>query len=1212
MKQSFRFLTMLLFATLFSATAFALDWVVPAPKASPMVLEDTFAIRNVGQNAFIYMGEAWGTQGIVDVTVPNGKFLLVRPQEATATVTTIDGDEVTFSVIELQDNSKGWGTHFIWRQPSDGNLGAGNKGCFVDNGGAPARYWNVAPIGNNVYTIQVPSLMTVENGYAEDVAYYEGEFLGIQTDHGSAWAASNAEGVTYGIYYDVVYADNPANCQWEFVKKADIDVYAAKTTLKEVAESASEKGIDVSAAKAVFDNPDATVAELEAATAALRDELLNVADWDNPVDVSDKYIVNATPTSGSNGVAPTGWTVTLTDTGTEPAPKYASNCGEIWNRSGGKISQVINLPAGVYRLTVQAYTRTGMEAWLAAGTEKMLIATVPSSEVNSLGDADTRFNNGDFVNTMVFATVEEGPVEISLTADSSNGDHWLAWRNWKLESLGSSIDSYKRLSESLSEGWEEEFIDKEYNQTYYDAVTEALSNANGATTREEAIAAYGVVSEAINSLRANAEAYGNLLERANEINEVVWNEYGADDRLIDILEGNPDFDIIGIFELIETDALSTEEAVAKLEELNALAELVKKELKQPGDDCSDMINNPTFRDAAGTNSGFHKWTVDSDNALQNNAGTIQVVEQWNGTSATSVIDVYQYVNLPKGAFRLATKGWYRSTTDYNTYLTNPDYQVVKSYLYGSASQFPFPDIYVKGYTDEEKELYFPNGNEYTATIDGITYHYPNNCTGAEELFTNPEIDCYDMYVDFIATGEPVKIGIKGTVVGYAWTIWDDFTLTFLGNDIESMKPIAEATIADAEALLDKQMSAEARTNLLNAINAARQAVDGAALVDAYVALGDVVDAANASINTYNRLKVANEELASEILKYMDSAKPEALEAANALNAEIEEGLAAGAYTDEQINDKIAEINEVLFDLRVPAGEASDDNPQDYTALIINPMYTSGTSGWTEDPEFAGAVTVEQENTSLGTQIGFAEGWNKSFNIYQDIKRLPEGTYRVKLQGLYRQEGTGTDAKTWKYGYASDNGLLDLLTDEEKENVVPFDPRAKIYANGDTINFARWIFLPKDDDEKAILQSAVDSEGSWTAFDDNLTDPTLIETYYYPNNRLALANRCDNPGWYDNEFYTYVDASGVLRLGACNKTALTLDWVPFSNWRLEYLGTESKYANVTGISEIAVGETVSKSIFTADGRRVNSLVKGMNILKTTSKDGKTEVKKVIVK
>ena len=1207
MKQSFRFLTMLLFATLFSATAFALDWVVPAPKASPMVLEDTFAIRNVGQNAFIYMGEAWGTQGIVDVTVPNGKFLLVRPQEATATVTEEDGSETSFTVIELQDNSKGWGTHFIWRQPSDTNLGEGNKGCFVDNGGAPARYWNIAPVGNNVYTIQVPSQMTVDHGFAEDVAYVDGEFLGIQTDHGSAWAATNAEGVTYGIYYDVVYADNPANCQWEFVKKSDIDVYAAKATLKEVAEQASEKGIDVSAAKAVFDNPDATVAELEAATAALRDELVNVADWDNPVDVSDKYIVNPTPTSGSNGVAPTGWTVTLTDTGSEPAPKYANNCGEIWNRAGGKIFQVINLPAGVYRLTVQAYTRSGMEAWLAAGTEKMLIATVPSSEVNGLAAADTRFNNGDFVNTMVFATVEDGPMELSLTADSDNGDHWLAWRSWKLESLGSSIDSYKRLSESLSEGWEEEFIDKEYNQTYYDAVTEALSAASAATTREEAIAAYGVVSDAINSLRANAEAYGNLLNRANEIEEVLWNEYGGEDDLVDIIEGTADMPSIA--ELIETDALTTEEAIAKLEEVNRVAEEVLKNMLKDGDDATRFITNPTFRDAGGTNSGFNKWTVDSDKALQNNAGSIEVVEQWNGTSATSMIDVYQYVNLPKGAFRLSTKGWYRSTTNYNDYKNNPDYQAVKSYLYGSASQFPFPDIYKKQYTAEEKEIFFPQGNEYHFTgDDGETYYCPNNCTGANELFNNPEVHDYDMYVDFIATGEPVKIGIKGTVVGYAWTIWDDFQLTFLGRDTDVMQPIADATVADAEALLEKPMASDARANLVNGIDAVKSATDGNTMIDAYVALGGLMDAANASINTYNRLKTANEELASDILKYMDTAKPEALEAANALNAEIEQGLAAGQYTDAQIEEKIAEIKEVSFDLKIPAGE---EYPQDFTALIVNPMYTSGISGWTEAPEFAGNVGVEQETTSQGTNIGFAEGWNKAFDIYQEINRLPEGTYRVKVQGLYRQEGGDVDAKIWKYGYAAANNKLDLLTDAEKENVPEFDPRAKIYANGDTIDFKRWIFMPQDDDEKAILQSGLSDEGLWIEYEDNITDPDAPVPYYYPQNRKALANRCDF-GWYENEFYTYVDATGVLRIGCCNKTGKALDWVPFSNWRLEYLGTESEHESTTGISEKAISEITGKAIFTADGRRVNTLVKGLNIIKTTTKDGKTEVKKVIVK
>ena len=119
------------------------------------------------------------------------------------------------------------------------------------------------------------------------------------------------------------------------------------------------------------------------------------------------------------------------------------------------------------------------------------------------------------------------------------------------------------------------------------------------------------------------------------------------------------------------------------------------------------------------------------------------------------------------------------------------------------------------------------------------------------------------------------------------------------------------------------------------------------------------------------------------------------------------------------------------------------------------------------------------------------------------------------------------------------------------------------------------------------------------------------TYFYPNNRLALANRCDY-GWYDNELVCYVDGTGILRIGACNKTAQSLDWVPFSNWRLEYLGPDDPVKYTTGVGEIATGETASKTIFTADGRQVNSYVKGLNIIKTTDKNGKTVVKKVIVK
>lgn len=1206
MKQCFRFLTMLLFTTLFSSTAFALDWVPPTPKASQLVAEDTFAIRNVGQNAFLYMGEAWGTQGIVDVT--NGKFLLVRPQETITSVILEDGSNLDFTVYELQDNSKGWGTHFIWRQPSDGNLGAGNKGCFVDNGGTPARYWNIASVGNNVYTIQIPSPMTVENGFTEDVAYVEGEFLGIQTDHGSTWAASNADGVTYGIYYDVVYADNPANCQWEFVKKADIDIYDAKLKLKEVAEQADAAGISVAAAKAVYDNPDATVEEIEAATTALRDALLNDADWDNPVDVSDKYIVNPTPTTGTNGTAPTGWTVTLTDSGTEPAPKYANNCGEIWNRAGGKISQVIDLPTGVYRLTVQAYSRTDMKSWLAAGDNKMLIKTVPSSEVNSLSQADPRFTAGDFDNVMVFATTEDGPLELSLTADTDNGDHWMAWRNWKLESLGSKLDSYIRMAQSIGEGWEEEFVDRIYSQRYYDAVTEALSTAATATTADEAIAGCKTIQNALDMLRANADAYEALKTRTEEIYEKIWDELDGDDILLEMIEGNG-ADDNGILANIEDGVYTTEEAIAKLDELNARVDEVNKNLMQPWDDVTDkFVKNYTFRNASGTNSGFDKWTVDSDNALQNNAGTIQVVEQWNGTSATSTIDVYQYVNLPKGAFRLSTKGWYRSTTNYSTYQTDPAYQKVSSYLYGSASQFPFPDIYVKGYTDEEKAEYFPNGNSYTATIDGVTYYYPNNCTGADELFTNENVDWYDMYVDFIATGEPVKIGIKGTVVGYAWTIWDDFKLTFLGKDVDNLLPVAQTSIDEAKALLEYPMSNEARQRLNNAIAAAEGATEGNALIDAYVALGAVKDATQASIDTYSRLKTENEKLAQAIIDYADKASDEAIANATALNAEIEEGLAAGSYSDDQVQEQIDRIADAIIDLQNVPGT---DYPIDYTARITNPKYLDGKTGWSEAEGFEGVVTVEQQSNSEGN-IGIAEGWNKGFEIFQEIKRLPEGSYRVSVRALYRQEGTGVDTKIWRYGYAESLGKLDMLAEADKTDVPEFDPRAKLFANGDSVDLARWIFIPENEDDRYILQGADGDGSAWTAIEDTITDAYSPVTYYYPNMRVAAANRFEFPGFYENKVVCYVDNTGLLKLGLSNKNGKSLDWVPFSDWKLEYLGPEDPIKETTGVGEIAAREIINNEIFTTDGRRVNTTVKGVNIIKTTDKNGKTVVKKVIVK
>jgi len=1203
MKQCFRMFAMLLFATLAGTSAWA-EIEVPLPTFQPLQAGDTVYIYNVGTQKLVGWGEGWGTQAIVNDT--GLRYVLKNKRD--------DGAMITINDEEFESLPEGqyWlyspdvldkAGHSIDRWDDGGQVGSGIKCCFADQSDWDTRgIWVITSVGNNLYKFTMPEglpdFTEMQNQYVE------GECLGVQLDH-----QTNQGQPTYGLYFDVVYADNPTFCQFAFLPAQAMSAYLLKKDLAKLVEEADALGIDASEARTIIANPDATKEEVQAVYDTLYVALKDADQYNHPEDVTSLYIVNPNPVSNTNG-----WE---TPQGQPNAFDPGNNNAEFWNLSGYSLRQTIhNLPAGVYMLRAIAMTRTDMETYLSAGDVSMKVATVGAGEVNNRSQANAWFNAGNGVNDLTFVQEAEGDVEIALTADNSTGDHWTVWRSFQLFFRGDKADAVGKAAQALTENWEEEFADAIYSQPYYDAVTEGIAQQADATTTEAAIAAYVATRDALTALRANVDAYEALQTRANEIYEIIWDQLDGDDMLLAMIEGGTYEDretgIVtdygsGILANIEEGNYTTEGAIAMLDELNERVNWVNNNLMQPGDDVTEkFVENPTFRAANGTSSGFYKWTVDSDDALQNNAGTITVVEQWNGSANTSMIDVYQYIDVAKGAYRLSTKGWYRSTTDYNTYKTNPDYQAVKSYLYGSASQFPFPDIYVKGYTDEEKAEFFPNGNSYTATIDGVTYYYPNNCTGAEELFNNENIDCYDMYVDFIATGEPVKIGIKGTAVGYAWTIWDDFKLTFLGKEVDDMLPVAEASIKEAKALLEYPMSNEARQRLNAAIAAAEGATDGNALIDAYVALGTVKDATQASIDTYSRLKFENEKLAQAIIDYADKASDEAIANANALNAEIEEGLAGGIYNDDQVQEQIDRIADAIIDLQNVVGT---DYPIDYTARITNPKYLDGKTGWSEAEGFEGVVTVEQQSNSEGN-IGIAEGWNKGFEIFQEIRRLPEGSYRVSVRALYRQEGSGVDTKIWRYGYAESLGKLDMLSEADKTDVPAFDPRAKLFANGDSVDLARWIFIPENEDDKAILQGA-EGDG-WIAIEDTIADPYSPMTYYYPNLRVCAANRFEFPGFYENQVVCYVDNTGLLKLGLSNKNGKSQDWVPFSDWKLEYLGPEDPIKEDTGVGEIAAREIVNSEIFTTDGRRMNSMMKGINIIKTTDKNGKAVVKKVIVK
>lgn len=1268
MKQSFRYV-MLLIATFIGTSAFAADWNIPEPGPSAFVPGDTFAIRNVGVQCFIFRGEAWGTQACVNSKGQDafaaGEYFLIAP--------TVENNETFGSYYILFDNHGTWGSHRIWRQPSDGNLGA-YKGCFVDNAGngAASHLWDIQPVGDNKYTIGVPPTVTVDNGAAESVAYVEGEFWGVQLDHGSDWAAGNAEGVTYGIYYDVVYADNPANCQWEFINKKDIDIYDGKVKLAGMCDDAADLDYDTSSYAALVNNPNATLEEINKAIEELTEILKKLNSWDYPTDITEGII--KTPNPYKNHAD--GWTVydgqgkelTANDIGTS-SQHGEWWIGEFWSQSGYSIHQTIHVPAGVYTLRCYALTRAAdgstykedFNAVLKAGDNQIFIARRPRGTVNDRSGAAALFARDDCKNDISWVQLEDGDVEISLTADSQHSDYWMPWRNFQLLDRGANMLSYQKAAAALAEGWQEEFIDENgeprdiFTQSYYDAIADAVASIPTSTNTEEAYAIYKKVQQSLNDLRTNVYYYKELKARTYDESNYKYEDpydpkFGGNDGFPEVWQEAAD-----IFDY--EDYTKTNEYLEDLynrymeARQNAIYTVI--ELAKPGESVTAYIENPSFKNEDGTSSSFAGWTVASSSTFQNNAGSIPVIEQWNGSSSTGVIDVYQNVAIRKvGAYQLRTKGWYRSSTVQDTHDNTEGYQTVNTFLYGASSEYRFHDIYEHPYTPAEKQQYFPKGNSYNPvdgsnqvksglnTEDeetdedfiqrmadsGIETLLPNNCTGANELFNNPDVTWYDMTCDFLGLGVdyPVKIGVRGRdVPGYAWLIWDDFEMIYLGDDLATMKRVAQATADNLrdefyeDGELKNPMSAVAKKGIDDCISGIEDATDVDGLVAAYKNADPAAETARSSVAGYQKVQLELDKLNDKIVDKASTALDDRLTTAVELAQEVEAALAEGTIADDGIDAVIKRIDDAIAGLNLPNNYAdgSDDNPIDFTDMITNPLYFDGytsaasTTGWTAD----GLNNVEVEDYT----IGYAEGWGSTaeaatFDIYQDIQGLPAGTYEVKVNGLFRQGGTTADAKMTQYGYAESLGKLDLLDDKAKEDVPEYTGAGQFYAVGDGVEtykpLHRWIFIGTDEwNEDVAADFNSSGSGQYYTYVDSLSEEGVQTEYYFPDNRENLYTRAMFLYYENDGLYANVGEDGVLRIGARNQNATALDWTPFSNWRLYYLGTESKHAT-DGIRETEVSPALRiDGIYSIDGRRMNKLQKGLNIVVSNGKAQKILVK-----
>ena len=215
-----------------------------------------------------------------------------------------------------------------------------------------------------------------------------------------------------------------------------------------------------------------------------------------------------------------------------------------------------------------------------------------------------------------------------------------------------------------------------------------------------------------------------------------------------------------------------------------------------------------------------------------------------------------------------------------------------------------------------------------------------------------------------------------------------------------------------------------------------------------------------------------------------------------------------ASTLADIQTAIASITAKLLEDEL--SKASRENPIDVTdKFITNPRYENNDNeGW------KGNV---QPGIDANSNLQNAEFFNTNFDTYQDLQGLPDGIYRLSLQGFYRAglEGPAYEAK--QSGNEPLNAELYVTTNSKTtttkvQSIFTGAPTSKLGVDGE-INL-----------------------GSW----------------WVPNTMSAAAVYFAKDYYKDNSIEVQV-TNGLLRIGLRKTTTIRRDWVMIDNWKLEYLG-----------------------------------------------------------
>ncbi len=1193
------------------------------------VVGEYYVIYNVGTQMYFSQGNNWGTRASIDAKHP----LVVQ-------FTLPSGKSLEDNALMLNDYclyNKKWKNAFFDSETA----------IFVDRGSQANYFWQVVPVGNKTYRLQASPANPALNPTA-----YPNKFVGrdesVAQDLGNNQGSRNVnlEALPLSPFIEAKAGNH---VDWQFFAAPGWKEYAAQKVLFDKSEDlriAIEKGMDagideniLANAIEVYTNLASTVEEMDAQIMAImkaiNGEVGAGATASDPVDVTADLLVNADYENGNND----GWK------GDAPAINGSALNAEFFNKNYTYFQPLQGIRNGVYSLSVRGYYRVGstqnsynefplrsnlnakLMAQTAAGEVHFPIANifagaaeedvagsgsanindeifVPNSMVAAASyfDEDINENAANYDNTLFFV-VTDGVANVGMRKDKTIDNDWTLFDNWTLNYYGNEADAYQLMFTSTKEAYQLPEDGYVVTRAYLEAFNSAAPAGSDAAAY---VAALKTLESAYDTLTTNATLWVELDKVKSDAEGVAANDkldpaytapLGEWAMTVMMLKGQAALTNAELRTLIATKKAEIEEAK-------------KHPAADAGEvDMTEMLKNPAF--------DTNDWTGWTKTAAS--GGNVAVAEKcaeaWNNSS----FDIYQVVkNAPVGVYRISVQGFYRygRGDDAYRYYQAQEVPEVKLngapvFVYLNEKTTPFKNVFDEPVDDPE--FYAPaNVGTYQST-DG--QYYPNAMADAAIAFGAGMFTQDAM--GLVTEGQDMRIGVKGSSnqLGDSWVIFDNFKLTYVGYEASIIKPVLEEEIAKYTEKLSTPMGKTAYEQLtakLDAANASLTATGdnaGKVMFDALAGLFKVDSLVTASINKFGTLADANKKLTEAIGTYESTAYADAVANAQTLYGQIADLLTAHTLEDADVDTYIKKINEAIAALRVPdLSNATDANPMDATSAINNPDYDLTDGGW--------SGTAYARNADFGN----AEIFNKAYDYYQDLVGLPAGTYELSVQAFYRYgqaaqdyDSLGVESSNKAFLYASvtsENNdtvyfakALNRLAAEASDwtEELPEDKAGYTYCATDSTNAEKNVDTVVDEttgEEKEVV--------TWTG---------VMYKYVANNMETASAEFLDEK-YLNNSIIVKVPANGRLRIGLYKYAAIANDWTLFDNWTLTYFGDASaKVADEVELKKVGVENVaaqpvaVRSEIFTLDGRRANSIQKGIMIVKTTMSNGNIVVKKI---